>query len=350
MKRIVLFIFIFAAFFLSAGEKYRIILLGDLHFDADARTYHSRCRDFNRRIKEFNRNAEMWRERMPKLLAAAAKLETADTKMIVQLGDLIQGDCDDAETHRVFLEDALKKVSGFFTRPVVVVTGNHDIRGEGAAPVCREVLARHNAEALGIPVRDSNYSFDCGGDTMEFVDLNSPDPAVFLQEKEGRFHFLFTHAPALPDDTLNTRWMLLGKNDEMRRRALDCFFRRDMLIFTGHTHRFVHHKWERNGETIDQIILSSVWAKKDLKELRVRFTNAADYGRIINSVKATEEAELASKIDQQELQAEYRPLLKEYFLAANAGFAALDVGDDGVVFTLYGGDDAEKPLKVIRLR
>ena len=84
---------------LKNDKEYSIVILGDTHFDTEpASVYHS---NYNEKVEwlnrvqraEFARNGEMWRERCPRLLKRASKLITPDTKMVFQMGDLIQGDC-----------------------------------------------------------------------------------------------------------------------------------------------------------------------------------------------------------------------------------------------------------------
>ena len=87
-------------------EKYSIVILGDTHYDAaDPEYYHAGYydpdpkREANHR-KEFVRNGEMWAGRCRKLVKRAACLVDEDTRFVYQVGNLIQGDTADAETHK----------------------------------------------------------------------------------------------------------------------------------------------------------------------------------------------------------------------------------------------------------
>ena len=63
----------------KGGCSYTVPILGDIHFDETQwGRYHVGWkprdeRDANGRKREFARNADMWRERMPSLISAAAK-------------------------------------------------------------------------------------------------------------------------------------------------------------------------------------------------------------------------------------------------------------------------------------
>ena len=352
MKKFAIAILVLLAVILAAGESYRIILLGDLHFDSAEKGYHRNWKGGRpSQPKAFERNAKMWKERMPALLGAAAKLETPDTLMVIQLGDLIHGACNDPDIHRQYILDALEVLGKNFSKPVLIVTGNHDVDGRGAAAVWHEVVGKHNSDILGQEVKSGNVPFTRGGDSYTVADLNAPDAEVMRSAPDGRYRFILSHGPAIADDTHNSRWMLFGKQgDELRREMLDFYFKNNVVIFTGHTHHFVRHRLEKEGKVIDQVIISSVWTTPKLKNFNVKFDKVSDYGKVIDAAVVNTEKEKASKLDQQNLHADYAPLLTEYIMASSAGFATVDVSDEGITFTLYGGDDHQTPLKKIKLR
>ena len=96
----------------ATADSYSISILGDTHFDsAPTSLYHGKWKprhqnDWRDRQNEFKRNQDMWATRLPRLIAAAAKTRRPDTAYLFQMGDLIQGDCSDFETHLRFFKDA----------------------------------------------------------------------------------------------------------------------------------------------------------------------------------------------------------------------------------------------------
>ena len=353
MKKFAAIFFALFAIILAAGESYRIILLGDLHFDSAEKAYHRNWKGGRpSQPKAFANNDKMWQKRMPSLIKAAAKLETPDTLMIVQLGDLIHGACDDAGIHRQYALDAIDLLKQNFTKPVLIVTGNHDIDGrDNAAQAWHEVIDKHNGDVIGENVNSGTFTFVKKGDSFTVADFNSPDAKVMLNAPDGRYKFIFTHGPAIADDYHNSRWMLFGKQkDSLRRKMLDFYFQRNAIIFAGHTHHYVRHKLEKENNQIDQIIISSVWSTPKRSNFVVKFDKVEDYGKVIDAAVVTNEKEKASKLDQQNLHADYAPFLTEYLMASNAGFATVDISDEGVFFTLYGGDNHQTPLQKIKLR
>ena len=130
----------------SRKEAYNIIILGDTHYDTEpAEVYHSHYdepTEWLNRVQraEFARNGEMWRERCPRLIKRAACLMDGDTLQVLQMGDLIQGDCGSGEVHRKMLDDVMDSFKASFggSLPLVTVVGNHDIWKEWTVNTYRE--------------------------------------------------------------------------------------------------------------------------------------------------------------------------------------------------------------------
>ena len=124
----------------GGGGEYSVAVLGDTHYDAEPESvYHSHYDESNKwaaiQHGEFRRNGEMWRERCPRLLAASAELARAmKTDFVLQMGDIIQGDCDDPPTHARMLRDCMEMLRRPYPKglPFLTVMGNHDFRGKGA--------------------------------------------------------------------------------------------------------------------------------------------------------------------------------------------------------------------------
>ncbi len=149
-------VFLCAALFLSCNlfsdeadarkkdAAYRIILLGDTHFDAEPDVYHKAYIEQNQGKPinpEFARNAEMWKERCPMMMKAAAKQVTPNTAFVIQLGDLVQGYCGNPDVHSKMLMDAMDIMKSYFPSvPFLSVTGNHDTRGTKALEAYKNTM------------------------------------------------------------------------------------------------------------------------------------------------------------------------------------------------------------------
>lgn len=204
------------------------------HFDTEpASVYHA---DYNEPVEwlnrvqraEFARNGEMWRERCPLLLKRAAQLIGTDTKMVFQLGDLIQGDCGNPEVHKKMLDDVMNRFkSELHGLPFVTVTGNHDIRGTNAKEAYHTYMPERMSEELGKPITHTNFFFTIGDDAYIVLDFNDPDDTLIdqmLKECEGARHtFVLTHGPVLPYDGGSCRWFFHGGKSAEETLRVDIF-------------------------------------------------------------------------------------------------------------------------------
>jgi hypothetical protein len=117
----------------SRDDEYSVLVLGDVHFDApEIGVYHSHYKPEKGRSAEIfplrmKREHDMWSGLMQRLADAARRDVRPDTKFVLQLGDLIQGNCAKASVHAKMLEDGFSyfKNSVAPDLPFVPVVGNH---------------------------------------------------------------------------------------------------------------------------------------------------------------------------------------------------------------------------------
>ena len=179
MKRILAFLLATAAALLSAAD-YELILLGDLHFDSPEYRSGAALQPFQQR--ETARNAGIWKKNVPEELKAAGSKVSPETKYVIQLGDVIQGDSVSDAEHVKMLHDVLAIIHPYFgTVPLLFAKGNHDVRsldmttGRGAAydsvmlPYLKKELKQDNAP------EDLNYAVRNDGDLLLFLDSIHPD-------------------------------------------------------------------------------------------------------------------------------------------------------------------------------
>ena len=89
----------------AKGRVYSVPILGDIHFDSpDPKFYHADYthstskKRYEAHLAEHVRNAEMWKERLPRLVRASGACVRKDAAFALQVGDLVQGDCGNAAT------------------------------------------------------------------------------------------------------------------------------------------------------------------------------------------------------------------------------------------------------------
>ena len=335
-----------------APGDYSVIVLGDTHFDGLVHaTYHSHNPNPPAyQIEEWDRNAGMWADRCPRLLRAAAVRETADTAFAIQLGDLVQGDCNDDATHEQMATDAFARIKNALGQslPLCLVTGNHDIRksnasSSGAADTYYAWQCARMTEELGKPVDLSTFYFTHGPDLYISVNFNSPSMPVIEEalaaHPDARYTFLMTHGPVLPSDVTNYTWHLWGGADSTvnRLKLRKMLLERDVIVLAGHLHTTELTEVMTDEGRITQVIASSVWSPESRARSKPSRIGPETYG-------------LGQETGPgQDRFAEYRPAVTRYLRSSLAGYMRMEVGARGVTMRVYVGASAT-PSHVWRLR
>ena len=342
--------------FAREDGKYSVVILGDTHYDAsDPEKYHAgyalanKTRENNHR-KEFVRNGNMWAERCPELVKRAACLVDEDTRFVLQMGDLIQGDTADAAIHAQFLADAfdLLKQGVAPDLPLITVAGNHDLRGNddavASAAYADYMPARISAE-LGQEVTDSNFLFNVGDDAfivINFTEVGLDTIERLFQDARGARHtFVVVHGPVFPYDNASYWWWFLMGNREDSRAAQRRYVRRLMasrnaVVLCGHTHKTELLDWYGDGGRITQMTMSSVWAKESQGVWTEEVSSPDGYGtRLLK-----DHPELAGPGLLQDVFNEYRPGIRRYSWADAAGSYKLVVGPRDIHVDFYAGSSA----------
>lgn len=336
------------------GKKYSLIILGDTHFDVDpSSVYHAEYLKNTEKISkahlsEFARNGSMWKDRCPRLLKRAASLADKDTRMVLQMGDLIQGDCGNGEVHKKMLSDALERMKGEMgSLPFVTVVGNHDIRGTDALQAYHSFMPARMSEELGKPVTKTTFGFNIGNDAFIVIDFNNPDDEEIdrlLNDTKGARHtFVMTHGPVLPPDITSCRWFFHGgaseANTQARLHFRQAFARRNAIVLCGHTHYTDFMDWEGDGGRITQMTMSSVWTSDKQKEYTVRSEGAVNYGMFRK--KLMEKPDGAKLKDESALFDEYRPGVRQHINSTSQGSYKLNISDKLITIDFYAGDSEE---------
>lgn len=335
---------------------YSVVVLGDTHYDkAPATVYHKAYpgRDVSARLEaiqraEFARNGEMWATRIPRLLAAAKAARRPDTAFALQVGDLIQGDCNDGAVHAQMATDAYSAIHAAVGDdvPLRLVVGNHDIRNgchDDAAKFYRDWMNARMTEACGAPVSCTTFAYTQGPDLWIHVDFTDPKMAVIEQaladHPDARYTFLVTHGPVIPSDGGSCQWMLYGgrKRAEERRHLWSLLERRNAIVVAGHIHTTELTECVRPAGRLVQVIVNSVWKSEDLATAAPQYTSPEKYGSA------------QKKPEDKAFLAEYRPSMTRHYRSLAAGFCRLEVASDGVYARVFGGD-ARTPYLNWKLR
>ncbi|MBR3085064.1 MAG: metallophosphoesterase [Kiritimatiellae bacterium] len=338
------------------SNSYVVVGLGDTHCDAEPESvYHSHYDESNRwaeiQHQEFRRNGEMWRTRCPRLLGASATLaRDLGAAFLLQTGDVIQGDCDDAPTHRKMLGDCIGLLRKPYPAglPFLTVLGNHDIRGKGAREVyldfASEFIAREIAALPGAKPRRGGvaypvFSFSFHGDLWIFCDFENNDlqPVIDAVESGGgaRHVFLVTHGPFTTPDDGSFRWRLGGRReaDGLRPRLYEALSRRHAIVISGHTHYTSYYRHSNSFGGFCEFTATSVWSRPELGEEGDVFTTVDGYGAFSMPKFEGERLE-----DFKSQLGFFRPGLREYYWSMAAGHFAIAISDTSVGVDFFAGD------------
>ena len=342
------------------GGKYSVVILGDTHYDSpNPELYHAGYTDPDpvreaAHRKEFARNGIMWSGRCKDLVRRAACLMDEDTRFVYQVGDLIQGDTADAETHKRFLADTMNYFKSELAPdlPFVTVAGNHDLRGNDDA-VCvkayNEYMTARMSQELGQEVTSPNFLFQVGPDAYVVISYRRPkikEINSLLEQARGARHvFVLIHTPVFPyDDEDYYFWFFLGGRDdakaEERRRMRALLASLNAIVLCGHTHATEFLDWRGDGGRITQMTMSSVWSYASRRTYKVLASGAKGYGSLLfKKNPALLDGPAVDLFD------EYRAGIRAYSISDSAGSYKMVVDGRKVYVDFYAGDASRRSAR-----
>lgn len=339
------FLLIFAG--LTAQDSYRIIFLGDTHFDAEDEKYHTPGIS-----KASARDTGMWKERLPQLLKAAAKKAEVNTAFVLQGGDMVEGGSGTAATHTNMLVDGYKCLQGFFPVPFLTVAGNHDIssrvlEGEpNARSIYQEFAKKHVLPVIrnikGVSnVMESKSGMDIafryGKDLYFLMNFNGygTNPAfvkeVLKKNADARYKIMITHGGPVPWDVRwMPNWRLYGNLKIASRNVmLELFQKHNCIFLTGHYHGIASLEYTTEKGSIYQIQGCCVWTPGIPEKVKPIHAGPVEYGKFLQKSKNL------SPEQKKELIDFFKPGMKSYYYAAGAGYMTLDISEKEVVVNYF---------------
>ena len=336
-----------------ASGEYRVLVLGDIHYDAPH--YHV-IPGMKYRTKFSKKYHAMWQKEMPELFTASAKLLDKDVPFVAQLGDFIQGYLPLKEQRAKMLDDAFKAVKVYYPdHKLLSVPGNHDNQCYGPKSVVKslkdyqtyaEVFTPHIARELGREIKN-NYVIRHGEDLYIFYDsyIKPDDSIKFLRETfktypKNRYVFLLTHLPLFASCTASPGWLL-----PYYRQVAEILFEQNAIVLAAHTHVPSVIKVSNGKNVITQMVASSIGCKWNTgKPFGVR---AASFGEMLKRVLPARQVKPMHKKPIDFLKS---LKIESYELYDNAtGFVYLNVSDKGVFAEFYT-DKSGKPAAVKQLK
>lgn len=330
---------------------YTVLLLGDTHFDQER--FHAAPLE-GWRIASHGRCYKMWKSLSQALLAAAGKRAAAENAAFaVQLGDLVNGDCDDPVLLRKMIRAGFPVVKKYFPDiPLLIVKGNHDIwtmkkvKNNAAANIA---LLPIISKELGSEVKGNGcYAFRRGADLFIAVDgfikveqIREFVKTTLEQNPETRYVFFMSHLPLIPASLRYPFWLLPGHYEIM-----EMLEKRNTLILAAHTHVTSYAARRSEGGKVTQLIVTSLGSDwKPGEAVPPKFDSWESY-----STASKKRAKVGDRYNAPEM---WEPLEKhgDYTfreLSGSSGFAVLDVNAERVEVRYYT-DDTDRPAAVLEL-
>ena len=343
-------------------QAYKILMLGDLHFDAPK--YHRREPENEVQKRGRLRNFAMWDGKTQDLLKDAASRLDDDIAWVVQAGDLSQGDGDDVELQTSMIGDALDCMKQAFPgRKFLPVIGNHDLRLLDACPrwneydengdcafvaggdyrPIRKTFLPYIAGELGLPATPASldYTLTRGDDLFIFVDPFKPGGAAeFIRKALAEFSdtrrvFIVSHLPLFPCEPAKG-WAMWVLPDHLELAEL--LAPRRTILLSGHTHYDHLIRYRHPKGVISQLVLSSMGTNWRVNPLVPTTTNYADYAKSMHPFLAGP----PPKIYPAENYLEHRTwrCFAEGKPSSATGYAVLKIAPDSVVADIYAGEEA----------
>ena len=334
------------------AKSYKIIVMGDAHFDA--MEFHKTLPQTSGRKYERGRNITMWKAKSPALFAAAGKRAAAEhVAFAVQLGDLVQGDCDDAKLQGEMIRKAFAAIKKNFSGiPLLIVKGNHDVRVVGKSKntaAANAALLPMISKELGRKVaKNSCYAFMRGRDLYIAIDgfIPAKETVAFVKKAlaahpDTRYVFFMTHLPIMPASLGAPFWLVPGYD-----KIAAMLEKRNVLILAAHTHSpSLSTRTTKRGKLTQLIVasLGSTWSSKRGKGKCADWTSFASAleGGIQNG-KNPEKARKRWTDWKNSGEFTFQHYLR------NSGFAVLEIDDEKVVAHYYINTSA-KPAVTLEL-
>ena len=334
------------------AEAYKVLVMGDAHFDGVE--FHKAPPPTSGKKYERGRNVRMWKAKSPGLVAAAGKRASAEgAAFAVQLGDLAQGDCDDAKLQGLMIRKGFAAIKKYFSGiPLLIVKGNHDIRVLGNSrnnAAANAALLPIISRELGRKVtKNSCYAFTRGRDLFIAVDGFVPAKTIeafvrktLADHPDTRYVFFMTHLPVLPASIRAPFWLVPGYA-----KIAELLETRNTLILAAHTHSpSLATRTTKRGK-LTQLIVASLGNSWTSKRIKGRFS---DWAGFVSAVEGEiPKAKNPGKI--RKLWTDWKnsgDMTFQYFFA-NSGFVVLDVDDEHVTARYYISA-SDKPAATLEL-
>jgi hypothetical protein len=269
MKRVFTTFLLLTIFIIPVGaQKSSILVLGDLHYDLledHDMDWLTKKPDDLRQVTEeytiFTKNH--WSDFM-KILRNKISATKPSVKGIIQLGDLSEGLAGSPEKAMQMARNTIEAIEEVrMPVPWILIKGNHDITGPGAAEAFNEFYIPEIRKQTKNPdINSANYSYSFNNIQVTCVDPwdKTSDIVSFLENELSRSNaavkFVALHEPVIP--VTERCWHIFRDQPDKREKLLEVIARNKAIVLCAHLHRYSVVRRETPFGPVVQIMLVSV--------------------------------------------------------------------------------------------
>ena len=334
------------------GKPFSFILLGDLHYDSLAHHDLKWLQEHHAGdLSQIQNYSRLTAEVMPGMFTAvkqqiaALRESAAPPAFVLQVGDLVEGLCGNAELAVRQNREALAFVAqAELGLPFVFTKGNHDVTGDGAKEAFDEVLLPFMAqEARKLDAStthtQANHTLTYGEAQFAFFDAYEKTSLEWLEavaaKRTARHLFVIIHPPVVPYGARATWNLYAGEKAQAQRgKLLDVLGQQEAMVLGGHLHKFSALTRLAGRKSFSQLAVSSVVSALNQKPKDVLHGLESYTGDQVNlePKHAPETAEL-----RREIYASERKQVTAFEYADAAGYAVVTVNGGKVEAAVHAG-------------
>jgi hypothetical protein len=332
----------------GADPLYRVVLLGDLHYDrpehhdmAFVRAEHPRDEQQIRGyIDASARHTPALLEQVRRVVATSS----VPVPFVLHVGDLVEGLCGSFDLATRQFRDATGLVErAGLGAPFLMCKGNHDVTGPGAARAYQSVLLPWLGGQAGAPLDQAAFTRRQGDDLFVFFDGYQPDlgwlAAELADHADARHTFFVVHQPVVPYNA-RADWTVYPRDRDGadRARLLELLGRRRATVIGGHLHKYAVVERSTQAGPLVQLAVCSVVRGDRPRPQEVR-DGVAAYGDALLDL----EPDFAppTRDRRKALLDGERPHVRRFEYADLPGYAVLNVWADALSCDVYAGVDRD---------
>lgn len=317
-----------------------ILVAGDIHYDLladhDMDWLSTKPDDLRQVTQEYTVFTEKFFKPFMKVLNRQATSARPPVEAIIQLGDLQEGLAGSPEKALQMTKDTLAAVEQDGPAvPWVLVKGNHDITGPGAAEAYDEVVIPWLKKELSPAIDKAHYVYDIGDTRIVVLDIYNRDVDFvdFLEDAlegcQARHKLVALHEPVIP--VTYRCWHVLRQPAQAaaRERLLGLLASHRAIVLCGHLHHYsVVRRMTPQGPVV-QVMVGSVIRDADRTE---PYYTKTEYGPAL--LEGRDDWDPKTMEKRRAMLAEEAKFVTDYRLADLPGYAMLTL-DGGATLRCY---------------